>query len=282
VQRGPADPTPLPGRFAGKVAVVTGSSADPSIGRSCAERLGREGASVVLNGRRADLLGATERALAAEGLAVAAVVGSMEDDGTAERLVAAALEHFGRIDLLVSTVGGAPHRGPLTAMTRQDLVGTLALNTWPAVALVQAAMAAGLGDGAAVVNISSGSPKKATPDMAAYAAAKAALNALTRTMAASLAPAGVRVNAVSPGLTKTSGTRRVWSADDGAAAGANLLTGRLTGADDVAAAVLFLLSDDARQITGTLLDVDGGNHLGAGGWSPYGPGGDLRGPTPAP
>lgn len=264
------DPTVAPGRFAGRVAVVTGSSASPSIGRSCAERLAREGAAVVLNGRRRPELESAVGAFGAEGLAVAAVVGSMEDEATAVRMAATAVERFGRLDLVVSTVGGARYRGPLTAMTRDDLVGTLALNTWPAVALVQAALGAGLAEGGgAVVNISSGSPHKATPDMAAYAAAKAALNALTRTMAASLAPAGVRVNAVSPGLTRTSGTRPAWADDGGAAAGRHLPLGRLTEADDVAAAVLFLLSDDARQVTGTLIDVDGGNHLGAGGWSPF-------------
>jgi NAD(P)-dependent dehydrogenase (short-subunit alcohol dehydrogenase family) len=122
--------------------------------------------------------------------------------------------------------------------------------------------------GGAVVNISSGSPKKTTPRMVAYAAAKAALNALTRTMAADLAPRGVRVNAVSPGLTMTTATRALWENDDGRAAGANIMLGRLTAADDIAAAVAFLLSDDARQITGIMLDVDGGNHLNSGGWTP--------------
>ena len=88
---------------------------------------------------------------------------------------------------------------------------TVALNTWPALSLIQEAMARGLADGGgAVVNISSGSPKKTTPSMAAYAAAKSALNALTRTLANDLGRRGVRVNAVSPGLTKTEGTRDIW------------------------------------------------------------------------
>jgi NAD(P)-dependent dehydrogenase (short-subunit alcohol dehydrogenase family) len=107
--------------------------------------------------------------------------------------------------------------------------------------------------------------------MAAYAAAKSALNALTRTLANDLGRRGVRVNAVSPGLTKTHGTKDIWGTDDGRAAGDHLLLGHLTEADDVAAAVAFLLSEEARSITGVLLDVDAGNHVDTGSWSPFSP-----------
>jgi 3-oxoacyl-[acyl-carrier protein] reductase len=260
-----------PPRFAGLVAIVTGSSADPSIGRACAVRLGREGASVVLNGRDATTLATTEAELREQGLTVTSVAGSLEEDSIPGALAQAALDRFGRIDLLVNTIGGTRFSGSFETMDRDALMGTVALNTWPAVALIQESMARGLAeDGGAVVNISSGSPKKTTPSMVAYAAAKAALNALTRTIAADLGPRGVRVNAVSPGLTKTTATRRLWEDDGGRAAGANIVLGRLTEADDIAAATAFLLSDDARQITGVVLDVDGGNHLASGGWTPMG------------
>jgi NAD(P)-dependent dehydrogenase (short-subunit alcohol dehydrogenase family) len=263
--------TATEGRFAGRVAVVTGSSADPSIGRACATRLAREGASVVINGRDEDRLQAAENALRHEGLAVAAVPGSLEDDLTVAALVDAALEQFGAIDLVVNTIGGAPHPGSVWEMQRERLIGTFALNTWPTVALVKEAMARGLadGDGGAVVNISSGSPNKTTSSMAAYAAAKAALNALTRTMAADAARRGVRINAVSPGLTATTATRSLWESDGGASAGSHLPLGRLTTADDIAAVVCFLLSDDSRQVSGVVIDVDGGNHLQSGGWSAF-------------
>jgi 3-oxoacyl-[acyl-carrier protein] reductase len=257
-------------RFADRVAVVPGSTAHPSIGLSCARRLGREGASVVINGRDPVALSAAEQGLRAEGIDVAAVLGSMEDDTLPSRLVETAIAQFGRIDHLVNTIGGARFVGSFEQMRRAELIDTIDLNTWPALALIQAALVGGLADGGgSVVNISSGSPRKTTPSMVAYAAGKAALNALTRTIAADLGPRGVRVNAVSPGLTKTTGTKAVWESDGGHRAGANLVLGRLTEADDIAAAAAFLLSDDARQITGVLLDVDGGNHL-AGGWSPIG------------
>lgn len=257
-------------RFAGKVAVVSGSSASPSIGRSCAVRLAREGASVVVNGRRPSQLQTTERDLLDQNLAVAAVPGSLLDESTPLLLVNAAVERFGGVDLVVNTVGGNVEDATVESLSRQSLVDTLTLNTWPAVALVQEALRRGLADGGgAVVNVSSGSPRKATPSKASYAAAKAALNALTRTMAADLGRRGVRVNAVCPGLTRTTATRPLWEEDAGEEAGRRVVLGRLTEADDVAAAAAFLLSDDARQITGVLLDVDGGNHLGGGGWSPF-------------
>jgi 3-oxoacyl-[acyl-carrier protein] reductase len=255
-------------RFAGRVAIVTGSTADPSIGRSCAFRLAREGASVVVNGRDEGRVASTEAAMRAEGFDVVGVVGSMDTESAVGLLTDRAIEAFGRIDLIVSTVGGAPYPLSFDAISEAQLLETIRLNTWPTIALVRAALARSLGDNAgSVVTISSGSPRKTTSAMVAYASAKAALNAMTRTIAADLAGQGVRVNAVSPGLVRTTATRSMWKSDGGAAAGSNLPLGRLTEADDVAAAVCFLLSDDARQITGITLDVDGGNHLSSG-WTP--------------
>ena len=258
-----------PQRFSGQVAIVTGSTAEPSIGRSCAFRLAREGASVVVNGRDAGRVEATEDALRAEGFAVCGVAGSMDTEPAVAMLADRALEAFGRIDLLVSTLGGAPYRLSFDTISEAQLLETIRVNTWPAIALIRAGLERGLGDdgGGAVVTISSGSPLKTTSTMVSYASAKAALNTMTRTIAADLADR-VRVNAVSPGLVRTSATRPVWESDGGAAAGANLPVGRLTDPDDVAAAVCFLLSGDARQITGVTLDVDGGNHLRGGGWTP--------------
>ncbi len=256
-------------RFAGKVAIVTGASRDPSIGRATATRLAREGASVVVNARSEAPLQATVRELRDAGLEVSAVVGSMEDEQTPARLVSAALEHYGRLDAVVNTVGGSRFQGTPQTLDKQGLLGTIELNTWGAVALCQRAIEGGLADGGgAIVNISSGTVRKTTPSMIAYTAAKSALNAITRTLARELAPLGVRVNAVSPGLTQTTATRALWEPDDGEAAGQNLPLGRLTQADDIANACVFLLSEDARQITGLILDVDGGNHLVGGGWSP--------------
>ena len=255
-------------RFSGQVAIVTGSTADPSIGRSCALRLAREGASVVINGRDADRVMSAESAFRAEGLDAVGVAGSMDTETAVATLTDRVIEAFGRIDLVVSTLGGAPYPLSFDAISEEQLLATYRLNTWPALVLIRAALDRGLGDNAgSVVTISSGSPHKTTSAMVSYASAKAALNAMTRTMAADLAKKGVRVNAVSPGLVRTTATRPIWDGDGGAAAGSSLPLGRLTEAEDVAAAVCFLLSDDARQITGVTLDVDAGNHLSSG-WTP--------------
>jgi 3-oxoacyl-[acyl-carrier protein] reductase len=253
-------------RFSGQVAIVTGSTADPSIGRSCAYRLAREGASVVVNGRDADRVASAEAAFRSEGFAAIGVAGSMDTDEGVALLTARAVDAFGRIDLVVSTLGGAPYPLSFDAISEAQLLETFRLNTWPTVALIRAALERGLADGGAVVTISSGSPHKTTSAMVSYASAKAALNAMTRTIALDLA-GRVRVNAVSPGLVRTSATKPIWERDGGAAAGAMVPVGRLTEAGDIAAAVCFLLSDEARQITGITMDVDGGNHLKSG-WTP--------------
>src|ERR1700744_3834224 len=96
-------------RFAGRVAIVPGSTAEPSIGRACALRLAREGASVVVNGRDSARVAATEAAMRAEGLAVVGVTGSADAESTPAMLIDRAIDAFGRIDLVVSTIGGAPY-----------------------------------------------------------------------------------------------------------------------------------------------------------------------------
>ena len=153
-------------RFSGRVAIITGSTADPSIGRSCALRLAREGALVVVNGRDEDRVASTEAAFRAEGLSVVGVAGSMDRELAVSQLTDRAVEAFGRIDLIVSTVGGAPHPLSFDAISEEQLLETFRLNTWPTVALIRAALAAGLGENAgSVVTISSGSPRKTTSAM---------------------------------------------------------------------------------------------------------------------
>jgi len=252
------------------VAIVVGATSDPSIGRSCAFRLAREGASVVVSGRTAATVAEAEATLRKDGFGAVGVCGPAEQDDMAARLVDAALDNFGRVDYLVNTVGGSPHIAAPLELDRDGLLATVALNIWPTVALIQEAMRRGLADGGgSIVNISSGTVHKTTPSMVSYKAAKTALNAMTETFARDLGPLGVRVNGVAPGLTRTSATQSLWSYAEEEAKSQVLRS--VTTADDICGAVLFLLSDDARQVTGTVIDVDGGNRLISGGSSPFAP-----------
>jgi NAD(P)-dependent dehydrogenase (short-subunit alcohol dehydrogenase family) len=253
-------------RFEGKVAIVAGATANPSIGRSTARMLAEEGAQVVISGRDGDRLAAAERELKDAGFDVLGFHGSLEDDEVPGQLVDAAVARYGRLDLICNTVGGS--RGSTTPMTitKEALLGTIELNIWGGLALVQHAMQNGLADGGgSVVFISSGTVNKTTPMMISYAAGKSALNQMTRTLARDLGPQGVRVNGVAPGFTKTTATLPMFGTGDMEQSNASALPlRRSTVADDIAHCVVFLLSEEARQITGQTIDVDGGNHLMSG------------------
>ena len=106
------------------MAIVTGSTADPSIGRSCAFRLAREGASVVINGRNENRVSSTEAALRSEGFNAVGVIGSMDTESAVAELTDRAVEAFGRIDLIVSTLGGAPYPFSFDSISEEQLLET--------------------------------------------------------------------------------------------------------------------------------------------------------------
>jgi 3-oxoacyl-[acyl-carrier protein] reductase len=255
-ERGPeADPW-----FAGKAAIITGASR--GIGRAVADRMAARGAAVVMNARdEATLELAVKEVVSAGGRAVA-VRGSINDPELPQLLVNTAIEAFGRVDLIVNNAATTASFGPLLDVDRDAFVKTMTANTWPALAIVQCAVRAGMRDGA-VVNISTTGAQRVHSPTGPYTASKAALENLTATLARELGPRGITVNAVAPGLVRTELARALWQGEREEGEIALVPMQRLGEPADIAGAVEFLLGADARWVTGSVIRVDGGRfHVG--------------------
>ena len=189
------------------------------------------------------------------------------DVDAGERIIAGAMEAFGRVDLLVSNIGLSSYIGPTLATDRPSFETMMLGNSWLGLGLLQAAVAAGFGRGSAMVNISAIGTRKIFPAAGVHTASKVAVDFLTKNLALELAPLGIRVNAVAPGLTKTPTT--AFLLDDADLFAKQLRAvpmGRIGEPEDIANAVAFLLSDEASYITGVVLDVDGGALLSPNGF----------------
>jgi 3-oxoacyl-[acyl-carrier protein] reductase len=242
------------GRLAGSVAVVTGSTR--GIGRGIAEQFALEGASVVVNSR--DEAAAHEVAASIDGPAVGVGCDVATESGC-DRLIARAIDAFGRIDVLVNNAG-TTLRAPSVEIPRESWDGALALNlTAPFMCAQRAAklmLDAGSG---AIINISSIGALTTPPQVAAYVAAKAGLLALTKSLAAEWAPT-IRVNAIIPGWIETELVRDLAAEGrvDVSRIRARTPFDRLGTTAEVARAAVFLASADASFVTGASLAVDGG------------------------
>jgi 3-oxoacyl-[acyl-carrier protein] reductase len=201
-------------------------------------------------------MAAVEEIRAESGRAVG-VRGSINDPELPARLVDAAVSEFGTPDIVVNNAAVTASYGPLLEVERAAFEKTMLGNTWPALALVQAAVAAGMGPGA-VVNVSTTGAQRVHPVTGPYSASKAALEVLTATLARELGPRGIRVNAVAPGLVRTDLARVLWDGERGPAEERLVPLKRLGEPDDIASAVCFLLGAQASWITGAVLRVDGG------------------------
>ncbi|MFI1927016.1 MULTISPECIES: SDR family oxidoreductase [unclassified Streptomyces] len=243
----------------GKTALVTGGRT--GIGFGIATVLVERGAKVVITSRSEDKLREAAAALGED--QVLAVAGDATDPEHQQTAVAAAVDRFGSLDLLVNNVGGAVRAGAGRRLVETDLAAyrrTIELNLVTALTWAQAAWRGWLGEhGGAVVNISSIGSMLAVPDGSAYGTAKASLNHFTRQLAMELAPA-VRVNGVASGTVLTDFTKANIEGREDKVVGSIPLK-RLGEPADVGAAVAFLLSDEASWITGQTLVVDGGRLL---------------------
>jgi NAD(P)-dependent dehydrogenase (short-subunit alcohol dehydrogenase family) len=190
------------------------------------------------------------------------VSADLADPASAERVVSAALEAFGRLDGLVNNAG-IDLAKPLLETTVDEAQQIFAVNALAPLWMIQAATPALAERGGAIVNVTSRLAHVGVPEMAVYGASKGALRALTHGAAVELGPVGVRVNAVAPGMTETP-LFREWvegRPDPGLARAeveGRIPLGRLATPEDVAKAIVFLISDDAAHITGVTLPVDGG------------------------
>jgi NAD(P)-dependent dehydrogenase (short-subunit alcohol dehydrogenase family) len=248
-------------RFKDRIVLVTGASS--GIGRATARALGAEGARLVLAGRRRDRLDEVARDVAAAGAEARVVTGDVRDEATCAAWVAAAAE-WGGLDGLVNAAGVIGNGGIADTPTAEwDRV--MDSNLTSVFLLTRAAAPELIRSKGAVVNVSSVAGPRPYANLLAYCVSKSAVDTLTRCAALDFAPHGVRVNAVNPGVVVTElHTTAKAVADYPAFLERSKQThplGRPGQPDEVAATILFLLSDESGWITGATVPIDGGRAL---------------------
>ena len=237
-------------RMTDKVALVVGGA--KGIGLAVAERLAAEGATVAITGRVASEVGPTAASIGQNVRGIAADAGRPDQ---IEAAIAEVRKAFGRIDALVLNAG-LSEPASLEEESVDNFDRHFSLNVRGPVLAARAALKA-MGAGGSIVLIGSIADAIGVPTRGSYAASKAALRSYARTWTAELAPRGIRVNVVSPGPTDTAMMAAV-GPEERAALLAPIPLGRLGRPDEVASAVVFLLSDEASYIAGAELCVDGG------------------------
>jgi 3-oxoacyl-[acyl-carrier protein] reductase len=249
-------------RCSGKIVLVTG--AQRGIGRSIALRFAAAGADVALN-YLDDKAGAEPAAaeIIARGRRATTIGADIAKPEEARRLVADAERALGPVDVLVNNAAIFP-RAPFLELTEDMWDAVLDTNLKSTFVCSQEAarrMVAAKRPGV-IINLSSGAPYRGSLRATAYMASKLGIVGLTRGMARELAPHGIRVNAVAPGVTNTAMPRLGNTEEALAAIAKSNPTGRLAEPDDIADVVVFLATDDARHLIGQLIHVNGGDYHG--------------------
>ncbi len=244
-------------KLAHKVAVVTGAS--KGIGAAIAKALAAAGASVVVN-YASDKAGAENvvSAIVAAGGKSVAVQGDVSQAAEAQRIVATAVQTFGRLDILVNN-SGVYEFGTLDAITEESFHRQFNINVLGLLLTTQAA-APHLSAGGSVINVGSAITRLKPPGSAVYTATKGAVDMITPVLAKELGARKIRVNSINPGVVETEGTRTAGVIGSEMEKGyvAQTPLGRTGQPTDIAAVAVFLASDDSGWMTGELLAVSGG------------------------
>lgn len=247
------------GMLAGKVAIITGASS--GIGRASALLFAREGANLVVNARGEDRLDELMADLRAQGGQAIAIAGDAADEPVVQRMVAAAQNNFGGLDIGFNNAGTLGEMGPTIGVSTQGWRGTLETNLTSAFLAAKHQIPAMLerGSGSLVFTSSFVGHTVGIPGAAAYAASKAGVNGLVQALAAEFGPRGVRVNALLPGGTDTPMARKMNGTPEAMAQVAALhALKRICVPEEIAQAALFLASDASSFVTGTAMRADGG------------------------
>jgi 3-oxoacyl-[acyl-carrier protein] reductase len=246
--------------LAGRVVLVTGSSR--GIGAEVAVKVAAEGARVAIHYREAEEHAArTLDRVRAAGGAGECFRADLADGEAAEGLVEAVLERFGRIDGLVNNAGRT-QVGPFLAMPTDEWDAVIRTDLSAAFHTCRVAIPAMLEQGGgSIVNVASRLGQMGIPETAAYSAAKAGLIGLTRSLAREFGGRGIRVNAVAPGFTVTEMTADLADTETGRQRLRDMPLGRFGRADEVADAVLFLLSDASSLFLGQTLNPNAGGYM---------------------
>ncbi len=249
-------------RFEGRVVLVTGASS--GIGRATARALGAEGARVVAAGRRRDRLDAVVTDITAAGGEAVAIAGDVREAAACAACVERAVTAFGGLDGLVNAAGVIGN-GSITATEPAEWDRVMDSNLRSLYLMTRAAAGELARRKGSVVNLSSVAATRPYPGLLAYCVSKAAVDMFTRCVALDLAPQGVRVNAVNPGVVVTELHTVANAVPDYAAFLERGRTthpiGRVGQPEEVAALILFLMSDAAGWITGVTYPIDGGRAL---------------------
>jgi NAD(P)-dependent dehydrogenase (short-subunit alcohol dehydrogenase family) len=242
-----------------QVVLITGALT--GIGRAAAVAFAKKGAKVVVSGRRDQAGRELVEELRSLGSEAEFINADVRKEGDVEALVDKAVARFGRLDVAVNNAATEGQVGPITEQTAESFAATFETNVLGVVLSmkheVRAMQAQGSGS---IINISSTYGHEGAAGASIYVAAKHAVEGITKSVALETAKSGIRVNAVAPGPTDTGMlTRFTGTAENKAALAAQVPLGRLGLSEEVADGIVFIASDEAKFVTGHILNVDGGH-----------------------